>query len=52
MHKEEYDYKKDIEEVLNKKTRDNKTYYLIKWKGYKTKYNTWEKRENVLAINS
>ena len=52
MQKDDNEVRKDIEDVLDKKTRDNKTYYLIKWKGLKSKYNSWEKRENVLAINS
>ena len=52
MQKEEPELRKEIEEVLDKKIRDDKTYYLIKWKGLKTKYNSWEKRENALALNS
>ena len=52
MQKDDCEYKKEIDEVLDKKTRDNKTYYLIQWKGLKSKYNSWEKRENVLSINS
>lgn len=43
--------KREIEEVLDKKVRDTNSYYLIKWKGLKEKYNSWEKRSLVLNID-
>ncbi len=39
--------RREIEEVFDKKVKDNKSYYLIKWKGMKEKYNTWEKKETL-----
>ncbi|KAI1713470.1 chromo (CHRromatin organization MOdifier) domain-containing protein [Ditylenchus destructor] len=36
------------ERLLNKRTRRGKSEYLVKWKGWSTKYNTWEPVENIL----
>ena len=38
---------REIEEILDHKIKDEKHYYLIKWKNHKEKYNTWEKKEYI-----
>jgi len=40
-----------VENVLKKQKRGNKIYYLIKWKGYSNKKNTWEPSENVEQLD-
>lgn len=37
----------EVEKVLGKKTENNKSYYLIKWKSWGMIYNTWEPTENL-----
>jgi len=39
----------EVETVLDHNTRKNKTYYLIKWKGYSEEESTWENEDNVFA---
>merc|ERR1712018_1086747 len=36
-----------VENVLRKRITGKKSYYLIKWKGYSSKQNSWEPSENV-----
>lgn len=36
------------EKILKKRRRESKVEFLIKWKGWSPKYNTWEPEENVL----
>jgi hypothetical protein len=31
-----------VEKILDKKKEDGNTLYLVKWKGYSEKDNTWE----------
>jgi hypothetical protein len=37
-----------VEKILNKRKYKNKIQYLIKWKGYTKKYNTWENRSSLI----
>ncbi|CAG8490671.1 634_t:CDS:2 [Funneliformis caledonium] len=39
----------EVESVLDHNKRKNKTYYLIKWKGYTEEESTWEDEDNVFA---
>ena len=32
----------EVEDVVEKKTENNKTLYLVKWKGFSDEDNTWE----------
>ena len=41
----EKEYK--VEEILDRQERRNKIKYLVKWKGYMMKENTWEGLENL-----
>jgi hypothetical protein len=36
-----------IENIINKKVKNKKVYYLIKWKDYDVKEATWELKENI-----
>ena len=36
-----------VEDIKGHKKKGNKTYYLIKWKGYPDSENTWEPEENL-----
>ncbi|RWS14775.1 nucleolin-like protein [Dinothrombium tinctorium] len=36
--------------IIKKRIRKGKTEYLVKWKGWSTKYNTWEPEENILDV--
>ena len=37
----------EVEEILDKQERREKTKYLVKWKGYTVEENTWEGLENL-----
>jgi len=37
----------EVEEILDRQERRGKTKYLVKWKGYMTKENIWERLENL-----
>ncbi|KAL5258882.1 hypothetical protein ACHWQZ_G009369 [Mnemiopsis leidyi] len=37
-----------VEKILKKRKRQGSTEYLVKWKNYTTKWNTWEPEENIL----
>ncbi|XP_062875015.1 E3 SUMO-protein ligase CBX4 [Trichomycterus rosablanca] len=37
-----------VEGIEKKRTRKGRTEYLVKWRGWSPKYNTWEPEENIL----
>ena len=41
-----------VEEIRAKKITGGKTFYLVKWKGYKDSENTWEPKENVSHLKA
>jgi chromobox protein 1/chromobox protein 5 len=47
MSKEDY---YEIDQVLDYKVHKHKKYYLIKWKGYSSKDNTWEPFDNLKNV--
>ncbi len=40
----------EVERIISKKKVRNKLFYLIKWKDYSSKENTWEPIKNVKNI--
>ena len=40
-----------VEELLKKRTKKNKTEYLVKWVGWSEQHNSWEPRSNILDKN-
>ena len=38
----------EVEKILEKKKKENKIYYFVKWKGYDYSQSTWEPIENLL----
>merc|ERR1719188_2823200 len=40
-----------VENVLNRRKIGSKIHYLIKWRGYSSKSNTWEPSENVEQLD-
>ena len=46
-----YDDEYEVEKILNKRMVDNKTQYLIKWRGYDHNENTWERIENIFCLD-
>ncbi len=43
MGKREY----EVEKIINSKIVKGVTYYLIKWKNFSKRYNTWEPENNL-----
>ena len=40
----------EIDKIMGKKMENNKMFFLVKWKGYANKHNTWEPIENFVDI--
>ncbi|MED6290820.1 Chromobox protein 2, partial [Characodon lateralis] len=38
----------DAECILNKRLRKGKLEFLVKWRGWSSKHNSWEPQENIL----
>ena len=38
----------EAEKILKKRKNKNKIEYFVKWKGYSSKSNTWEPKQNIL----
>lgn len=43
----ETDKEFDVEQLLDHKIKNGEQYFLVKWKGYASKYNSWEKRSSL-----
>ena len=50
MDSEQGDQIFDAEAITKKRERKGRVEYLVKWKGWSPKYNTWEPEENILGI--
>ena len=37
----------EIEKIVGKKARRKDTYYLVKWQGFDSKFNTWESAQHL-----
>lgn len=42
----------EVERVVDKKVKEGKVYYLIKWLGYGDEDNTWERYENCKGVQN
>lgn len=42
----------EVEKVCGRKTKNGKTYYLIKWSGFSSEHNTWEPSDNILGVDA
>lgn len=40
----------DVEEIMSRKVKNGKAYYLVKWHGYGYEESTWEPREHVAHL--
>eukprot|EP00828_Plagiopyla_frontata_P037563 TRINITY_DN49343_c0_g1_i1.p1 TRINITY_DN49343_c0_g1~~TRINITY_DN49343_c0_g1_i1.p1 ORF type:complete len:171 (-),score=20.08 TRINITY_DN49343_c0_g1_i1:127-639(-) len=40
----------DVEQIVSKRKRRNELYYLVKWQGYNSDYNTWEPAHNLQNV--
>jgi hypothetical protein len=40
----------DVEQIVGKRIRKGKIYYLVKWDGYPSDQNTWEPIDNLLNV--
>uniref|UniRef100_A0A914M762 Chromo domain-containing protein n=1 Tax=Meloidogyne incognita TaxID=6306 RepID=A0A914M762_MELIC len=45
LQQEEMEYK--VEKILNKKLKNGREQYLIKWSGFGPKWNSWEPKKNI-----
>ena len=39
----------EVEEILDQRFYNNENQYLVKWKGYTTRYNSWVSTEDLNA---
>ena len=45
--REEEEEEFEVEEILDHKTKNGKTYFFLKWKGFPSSANTWEIEDNL-----
>ena len=38
----------EIESIVGKKIRRGETFYLVKWKGFHSRFNTWEGAQHLV----
>lgn len=43
----EYEDEFIVAKILDKRVKNNKIEYLLKWKGYSDEHNTWEPKKNI-----
>lgn len=41
-----------VESILKKRVRKGREEYLVKWKGWNHKHNTWEPKDNIFPVSS
>ena len=39
-----------VENIIQRRIKNGRAEYLVKWKGYSSKFNTWEPTENILDV--
>lgn len=40
-----------VERILDRRVRNNRTEYFLKWQGYSNNFNSWEPEENIVSKN-
>ena len=56
QRKKQYEKEKEkcyeVEQILKTKNEDGRDFYLVKWTGFTSRWNSWEPAENFLNVES